>query len=461
MKRITKVTAVANSFEAVTRNGLQGIAQRMRFRKATGATVLALAVMGLALPIIPSNAAVKSVSLQKVAKATDPCTISFLTFQSPALTDKFWKKQVADIKKIYPKLTVKIQYTPGLDRQAYASQLLAAGNLPDVVWEVPMADFVKAGALLPFSAADIAKDGAPTDVGSIKGKHYSLSVGSQPNSMIFYNKADFAALGLTAPTTYAQFFNVVTKLKQAGKTPLIVGGGSDPWTSTMLLGGIINTDVGPTSPNWMRDRRLNKVHFTDANFKAAVTKWQKLVVGGYINDDALSLGYSQLIAKFTSGGGSMYPMGAWAASTQASFDVGVFALPTEDGKSIVLGNEPAQRLHVSAKTKCPAQAKAFAVALATSSGFADAFFTSDGLIPSLAKWKAPANTAALQNEAFKIFSSKSVKFVSPFGWEGADSAPAGFIAEFNKGAQGIMSGGSVSEFLTSMDKLFNDLNASA
>lgn len=61
------------------------------------------------------------------------CDISFLTFQSPALTEEFWNEQVAAVKKIYPNLNVDIQYTPGLDRKAYASQLLAAGTLPDVI----------------------------------------------------------------------------------------------------------------------------------------------------------------------------------------------------------------------------------------------------------------------------------------------------------------------------------------
>ena len=425
--------------------------------RASGA-IASLAIISLLLPISSSQAVLKSSAHRASTSASAKCTISFLTFQSPALTDKFWKTQVAAVAKILPNVTVKIQYTPGLDRQAFASQLLAAGNLPDVVWETPIPDFVKAGALLAYSAADITKTGAPADAGAIGGKHYSLSVGSQPNSMIFYNKADFASLGLKVPTTYAQFLSVATKLKDAGKTPLLVGGGSDLWTSTMLLGGIVNTDVGPTTPNWMRERRLNKVHFTDANFVAAVTKWQNLVTGGFINSDALSLGYSQLISKFTAGSVSMYPMGAWAASTTASFDIGVFALPTNDGKTIVLGNEPAQRMSVSSKTKCPAQAKAFAVDLATLPSFASAFFTSDGLIPSLKNWKVPAKTSVLQTATYKIFAAKGVKFVSPFGWEGADAAPAGFITEFNKGAQGIMSGGSVSDFLANMDKTFNDLN---
>lgn len=388
------------------------------------------------------------------------CKISFLTFQSPALSEKFWKDQVTAVQKNYPKLTVDIQYTPGLDRQAYASQLLAAGNLPDVTWDVSLPDFVKAGALLPYTESDVAKDGAPNSVGKINGKHYSLSVGSQPQPMIFYNKDTFSSLGLKVPTTYQEFADVASKLKAAGKTPLLVGGGSDPWTSTMLLNGMINTDVNAKNPNWMRDRYKDKVHFKDADFKAAVTKWQKLVTGGLINDDALSVSYAQLIAKFTNADGAMYPMGAWAASTEASFDIGVFPLPTNDGKKVVLGNLPAQRMYISAKTKCPAQARAFSVALATSPAFAGAFFKSDGLIPSLAGWSVPAGTSALQTATYKIFADKSVEFVPPFGSEGVDSAPAGFNDVFDKGAQAVMSGGSVDDFLAKLDQTFDDLNTS-
>lgn len=387
------------------------------------------------------------------------CDISFLTFQSPALTEEFWNEQVAAVKKIYPNLNVDIQYTPGLDRKAYASQLLAAGTLPDVIWQVSVPEFVKAGALLPYDISDVEKTGAAPDSAKIDGKFYTLSVGSQPKPMMFYNIDKFDALNLTIPTTFRQLEDVAAKLKAAGEIPFLAGGGSDPWTSTMLLGGIINTDVYAANPNWLQDRKKGEVSFTDPLFKNAVQKWAELVKKGYLNDDALGLNYAQLIAKFVNGEGAMYPMGGWAAATKADFNIGVFALPTEDGKSTILGDSPSQLLSVSSKTKCPAQAKAFAVALATSPDFASAFFMSDSLIPTLPEWKVPAEATDLQREAVDLFTSDSLTFVDPWGWEqGSHTAPAGFGNEFNKGAQSVISGGSVDEFLTKMDAVFDDLN---
>lgn len=435
----------------------------MRFQHTAASTITAaistaLLLAGCSAPATP----IAGGDAQEVAggDAQEACDISFLSFQSPALSNEFWEGQVAAIEEIYPNMNVELQYTPGLDRKAYASQLLAAGNLPDVIWDVSGPEFVQAGALLPYDEADIAKLGVSMEVGIIDGKHYSLSVGSQPKPMIFYNADEFDALGISVPTTYAEFKVVAEKIADAGKTPLLVGGGADPWTSTMLLGGIINTDVYAENPNWLQERKQGTVKFTDKLFADAVSKWADLVEGGLINDDALGLDYSQLVSKFLNGEGVMYPMGAWAAATEADFNIGVFALPTEDGQQAILGDEPTQRLYVSSQTECPAVAKAFAVSLATSAEFATAFLLADSLIPSLPGYELPADTSPLGVATAKIFNDESVTFVAPWGWEdGASAPPLGFVNEFNKGAQEIISGGGVGEFLAEMDRVFDDLNA--
>lgn len=408
--------------------------------------------------VTPSSSS-GTASSAAAAGSQEPATITFLTFQSPNLSAKFWQDQVAEIQKTYPNLKVQIQYTPGLDRQGYAKQLLATGNLPDVIWDVPLQDFVTAKALLPYQPEDLAKFDVPADTGAIDGQHYSLTLGAQVIPMIYYNKTAFQSLGLQVPKTWAELMEVSAKIKAAGKTPFMVGGSSDAWTSTMLLDGIVDTDVYAKNPNWMADRKAGKVKFTDPDFKDAVTKWQQLLTAGYINKNALSLNYSQMQAAFTGGEAVMFPMGSWAGTLKPKFDVGVFPLPTADG-STVLSQNFGQALYISAKTKAPAQARAFAVALATNNGPATAQLNSDSLLPVIKGFQTPSATAPLIKETAALYNSPNAKKVLPFGWEqGAAAEPSGFVDAFNQAAQGVISGGSVDKFLADADRQFDDLNS--
>ena len=385
--------------------------------------------------------------------------ITFLTFQSPNLTEEFWNEQIAEIQKEYPNLKVTIQYTPDLDRQAYAKQLLATGNLPDVIWDVPLQDFVTAGALLPYDAADLADIDAPDTAGLVEGKHYSLTLGAQVVPMIYYNKDVFADLDIEVPTTYSELTAAAEAIKAAGLTPFLLGGGADTWASTIFLDGMITTDVIGANPDWVEQRKADEVSFTDPEFSSAVEKWNALYTAGYFNADALTIDYSQLSTKFAAGEGVMYPMGTWAGTTKADFNVGVFPLPSKSG-DVVQGLNYGQALGVSATTKYPAQARAFAVALATGKGPNLAQLNSDSLIPVVKNFEIPSDTAGLILDTVSAYRTEGSNYVDPFGWtQGGRALPSGFSAEFDKGAQQLLSGSiSVQDFLKNLDAAFDDLN---
>jgi hypothetical protein len=228
----------------------------------------------------------------------------------------------------------------------------------------------------------------------------------------------------------------------------------------MFLDGMITNDVLGADPKWQEELKAGTVHFSDANFAAVVTKWQSLFTAGYFNSDALTLDYAKLGAAFSAGEGVMYPMGTWAGTTKANFNVGVFPLPGTSSKA-VQGLNYGQALYISANTKYPAQARAFAVALATSQGPNLAQLNSDSLIPVAKGITIPADTAPLIKATFDAYKTPGVTDVDPFEWtQGADALPTGFNAIFDKGAQQLLAGGSVADFLKSMDSQYASLNTS-
>jgi Bacterial extracellular solute-binding protein len=99
-----------------------------------------------------------------------------------------------------------------------------------------------------------------------------------------------------------------------------------------------STDVLGRNPNWILQRKQNKVHFTDPLVAKVFNAWAGLAKAGYFNKDALSINYATMQQEFLDGKEAMYPMGTWAASATAvgaaKFGVGVFRLPPFSGPPV-------------------------------------------------------------------------------------------------------------------------------
>src|SRR6266545_1894621 len=69
--------------------------------------------------------------------ATGSVTLTYLTFETPSLTASFWDTSIANAAKKVPGVTVKKLVAPSTDRDAYAKQLQASGQLADVLGKNP------------------------------------------------------------------------------------------------------------------------------------------------------------------------------------------------------------------------------------------------------------------------------------------------------------------------------------
>ena len=73
---------------------------------------------------------------------------------------------------------------------------------------------------------------------SHEGVPYSIPLGVHRNGVLWFNKAIFDEHGLTAPTTWDEFFTVADTLQAAGVTPLALGD-RDGWTALNLFEQIL------------------------------------------------------------------------------------------------------------------------------------------------------------------------------------------------------------------------------
>lgn len=209
--------------------------------------------------------------------------ITFLTFETPNLTPEYWNAAITRIEKKYPDITVKKLVAPTADRTAYAKQLLASGQFPDVMIAVAPTGLGDAGNLYPWQPDEL-KDFQVPDGGAIDGKVYQLPANTQSIPVVCYRKSMFQQAGATAPPkTYAQLLDASAKLKAKGIQPFVVGGGKDAFPTVLPLTGTVATDVYRKDPDWMVRRRAGKVKFADADFVGALTKVQQLARRGYID----------------------------------------------------------------------------------------------------------------------------------------------------------------------------------
>jgi glucose/mannose transport system substrate-binding protein len=131
--------------------------------------------------------------------------------------------------------------------------------------------------------------------------------------VLWYNKTVFSANGLTAPTTWDQFFTAADALKAKGITPLAVGD-SGIWTNGMLLEDVLIGQLGADKFNGLW---TGSTDWASADVTTALTTYQKLLT--YINTDHSSLSWDQAADYLIPASAGAQPkaamtiMGDWAA----------------------------------------------------------------------------------------------------------------------------------------------------
>jgi multiple sugar transport system substrate-binding protein len=352
--------------------------------------------------------------------------ITFLTFETPNLTQAYWDAAIKRVTDKHPEIKVKKLVSPTADgRTDYAKQLLQSGQFPDVMIAVDSAGFAEAGDLYSWQPSELQDFQFPT-ANPIKGGYYQLPANTQTIPPIYYNKKMFADAGITTtPTTWAELLADAQKLKDKGDTPFTIGGGKDGFPASMLLSGLVSVDVYGTTPDWLTKRRAGTVKFTDPDFETAFGKFADLAAKGYVDKTSVSRDYSATEQAFLDGQGAMYPMGNWFAANadgkKHDFDIGVFNFPTDSGKSVVPAYTGGGMI-VSSKAKNLQAAKTFALAFQLDKGQLDASVKADGLFPAIKGYQPPADVGPTFKAGYQLYQRAVAQntVVHAFRWETAD-----------------------------------------
>jgi raffinose/stachyose/melibiose transport system substrate-binding protein len=188
-----------------------------------------------------------------------------------------------------------------------------------------LADLTDLPGMENFS--DVAKSAWVTDDGSAT---FCVPMASVIHGFI-YNKDYFDQLGLSEPTTEAEFFAVLDAIKADGTMAPLSMGTVDQWESATM--GFQN--IGP---NYWKGEEGRKAliagteKFTDPQYVAVwdqLARWAPYLPEGY---EAQTYPDSQNL--FTLGQAAIFPAGSWEISVfkqQADFEMGAFPPPLPEG----------------------------------------------------------------------------------------------------------------------------------
>ncbi|MDQ1710607.1 MAG: alpha-glucoside transport system substrate-binding protein [Frankiaceae bacterium] len=174
------------------------------------------------------------------------------------------------------KTGAKIKYTStGNDTATILGTRVAGGNPPDVAL-IPQPGLIQqfvdksAAKPLPQSVQDIVKANyAQTwqDLGTFNGSMYAVWFKAANKSTVWYRPETFTTAGVTEPKTWDEFVKTLGTLRDAGVTPLSVGG-ADGWTLTDWFENVYVRSAGAD----MYDKLTkHEIPWTDPSVTQALT----------------------------------------------------------------------------------------------------------------------------------------------------------------------------------------------
>lgn len=279
---------------------------------------------------------------------------------------------------------IKVKFTPSAPAEynAVLNSKLEAGSAGDLITCRPFdasLSLYEKGHLAPVqdlegmkNFSSVAKSGWSTDDGSVT---FCVPMASVIHGYI-YNKDAFAEVGVEVPTTEAEFFAALDKIKADGNYIPMAMGTNDQWEAATM--GYNN--VGPNY--WKGEEgRLALIKgeqkLTDEAWVAPfrqLAKWKD-----YLGDGFEAQTYPDSQNLFTLGRAAVYPAGSWEISGfngLAEFEMGAFYPPVQNaGDECYISDHTDIAIGMNPKSPNAEAAKTF-LNWVGSAGFADLYANS-------------------------------------------------------------------------------------
>lgn len=167
---------------------------------------------------------------------------------------------------------------------------------------------------------------------------YGVPYGTAFGGGVMYNKDVYTKLGLSVPTTWAEFISNAEAIKASGVAPVIQTYG-ETWTSQLFVLGDFH-NLAAAEPDWAEEYTTNKAKYaTDPVAIRGFEHQQEVHDKGLENASFASDELADGMRQLASGEGAMYPILSnqittlLTAAPDAKDRIGFFALPGDDAAS--------------------------------------------------------------------------------------------------------------------------------
>ncbi len=274
-------------------------------------------------------------------------------------------KTLAEFEEAHPEIKLEVEWYEANAWKDAGESLALSDSLPDVFyWNAGgvLWNLVSSGDILPLDEylTDDIKDrligGALANM-TFDGKVYQLPY-TNACSCLYCNTELFDKYGVKIPETWDELLAAVKAFKEAGVTPMALGGG-DKWPTNMYTDIICLRYVGDEACRACYYKTEGATFMTDA-WKEGMTAFKTLIDMGAFPDDAASLTRDESEVPYFAGEIPMYVHGQWfsgslSAEMQQKVKAVKFPAVGKGYDNQWMGG-PAEGFSVSAHTEHPAEA---------------------------------------------------------------------------------------------------------
>lgn len=278
---------------------------------------------------------------------------------------------IADFEAAHPEIDVELNLS---DHEAFKTTVrnfLSTENAPDIIsWYAGnrMKAFVDLGLLDDVS--DVWADqklvesmASAMPSMTVKGKQYGVPYTSYQWG-IYYRKDLFEKHGLTAPTTWDELLGTCKALRAEGIAPFAIGT-KFLWTAA---GWFDYLDLRVNGLDFHMELMEGKVSYTDDRVKAVFDTWKQLLDADCFLENHATYSWQEAQPFLNQGKAAMYLIGNFLIGNLPAETVAKMAFlpfPEIDPAVGRYEDAPIDSLHIPAKAKNKAAARAFLAFLAT------------------------------------------------------------------------------------------------
>jgi raffinose/stachyose/melibiose transport system substrate-binding protein len=302
-------------------------------------SILALLLAGCATPEPAAESAepTEAPAEETGGLSDEPVTLTFWWEGAAVGNLEVFQKSFDRFTEMHPNVTIEVVAIPFEDMLRTFPLALDAGTGPDISMSLPLESTTypaaKAGHLLELTEIGEARGWWDKyDMKAIEFDNRALDgIYGVPYEWtavgVYYNTEIFDELGLEPPATLEQFEAAMEKIKQAGITPVSVGG-KDGWPLVHVWQSLVFTNVAYEKLRALEDRDPAYTYEDPGIIEAAykVLDWFE---AGYLDPNLLSTSFTDANDLFISGEVAMNIGGTWVQQDfrNAPFEVRFFAVP--------------------------------------------------------------------------------------------------------------------------------------